>query len=260
MHSTLLIADLAKSIYKLPAEQWQAYTCFGLPSVVTLAKISFNAQKFELGFYSLGNGYRCYSPSLLRFFSPDKFSPFKEGGFNAYAYCSAEPTNRQDDAGTMWSSIKSLLTSKALKTTDELLEVVVLPRNPKGLDFLFQHEPDIAKNIIKNLDSRSLVALNRTSKSMYSITNKHSDELFLRHLPLDRNRAISHAEKAHYYELNGVMPSSANNRGYPFRRVQYEYPYDQSGSGPRYNANQPFSNRIQFGPSYRKELETKHRH
>ncbi len=34
----------------------------------------------------LGNGYRAYSPVLMRFNSPDSWSPFGEGGVNAYAY------------------------------------------------------------------------------------------------------------------------------------------------------------------------------
>lgn len=51
------------------------------------------------GHYLLGNGYRAYSPRLLRFHSPDNLSPFDAGGLNAYAYCAAEPVNRDDPSG-----------------------------------------------------------------------------------------------------------------------------------------------------------------
>lgn len=51
------------------------------------------------GCYMLGNGYRAYSPSLMRFFNPDRLSPFRSGGRNAYAYCAGDPVNRVDPSG-----------------------------------------------------------------------------------------------------------------------------------------------------------------
>lgn len=49
--------------------------------------------------YPLGNGYRAYVPSLMRFIAPDECSPFDEGGINAYAYCAADPINHLDPSG-----------------------------------------------------------------------------------------------------------------------------------------------------------------
>jgi len=43
------------------------------------------------GTYLLGNGYRAYSPTLMRFLAPDSWSPFGVGGRNAYCYCSGNP-------------------------------------------------------------------------------------------------------------------------------------------------------------------------
>jgi RHS repeat-associated protein len=51
--------------------------------------------------YVLGH-YRRYSPTLLRFLSPDATSPFGHGGLNAYAYCSGDPVNRSDPSGEGW--------------------------------------------------------------------------------------------------------------------------------------------------------------
>ncbi|TFW40033.1 RHS repeat-associated core domain-containing protein [Pseudomonas putida] len=51
--------------------------------------------------YLLGNGYRAYSPYLMRFYSPDNLSPFGKGGRNAYAYCEGDPTNNLDPSGQM---------------------------------------------------------------------------------------------------------------------------------------------------------------
>ena len=55
----------------------------------------------QVGCYLLGS-YRAYNPVLMRFNSPDAFSPFGEGGLNPYAYCAGDPVNRLDPQGTAW--------------------------------------------------------------------------------------------------------------------------------------------------------------
>ena len=49
--------------------------------------------------YPLGNGYRMYLPELMRFNSPDSWSPFGKGGIHPYAYCEADPINHVDPSG-----------------------------------------------------------------------------------------------------------------------------------------------------------------
>lgn len=49
--------------------------------------------------FHLGNGYRSFSPLLMRFSCPDDLSPFGEGGINCYAYCEADPVNHTDPSG-----------------------------------------------------------------------------------------------------------------------------------------------------------------
>ena len=53
--------------------------------------------------YHLGNGYRTYNPTLMRFNAPDSWSPFGSGGINQYAYCEGDPINRSDPSGHMSS-------------------------------------------------------------------------------------------------------------------------------------------------------------
>lgn len=71
----------------------------------------FNGEQLDAvtGLYLLGNGYRAYSPTLMRFNSPDSMSPFGAGGVNAYAYCLGDPVNRIDPTGHIsWQSIAGI--------------------------------------------------------------------------------------------------------------------------------------------------------
>lgn len=68
----------------------------------------FNGEQLDpvTGLYLLGNGYRAYSPTLMRFLAPDSMSPFGGGGVNAYSYCLGDPVNRVDPTGHIsWQSI-----------------------------------------------------------------------------------------------------------------------------------------------------------
>ena len=49
--------------------------------------------------YHLGKGKRLYLPTIMRFTSPDDFSPFLRGGINCYAYCLGDPVNYMDTTG-----------------------------------------------------------------------------------------------------------------------------------------------------------------
>jgi len=64
---------------------------------------AFNGERLDpvSGTYHLGNGYRAYSPVLMRFTCPDSWSPFGAGGINAYAWCEGDPVNRADPSGHM---------------------------------------------------------------------------------------------------------------------------------------------------------------
>lgn len=79
------------------------YTPFGHSQV---EGTGYTGQFKEVGTkgYFLGEGYRNYSPSILRFNAPDTYSPFGAGGVNAYAYCGAEPVNRLDPSGHFWKA------------------------------------------------------------------------------------------------------------------------------------------------------------
>ncbi|MEJ8864190.1 RHS repeat-associated core domain-containing protein [Pseudomonas jessenii] len=66
-----------------------------------LSLLGFNGERPDplTGHYHLGNGYRQFNPVLMRFNSPDSWSPFGKGGLNAYEYCSGDPVNQSDPNG-----------------------------------------------------------------------------------------------------------------------------------------------------------------
>lgn len=104
--SNLLATDLQRSVlHTVNPDKTQpiAYSVYGhRPAESGVASVlGFNGERADpvTGHYLLGNGYRAFNPVLMRFNSPDSFSPFGRGGINGYAYCSAEPVNRADPSG-----------------------------------------------------------------------------------------------------------------------------------------------------------------
>lgn len=80
-----------------------AYTPYGHrpQSSGLLSQTGFNGELPDplTGHYHLGKGYRQFNTVLMRFNSPDSWSPFGKGGLNAYTYCGGDPTNQMDPTG-----------------------------------------------------------------------------------------------------------------------------------------------------------------
>ena len=104
--ATLLTTDQQRSVLNaLEATQPNplAYTPYGHRPAKNslLSLLGFNGERPDpvTGHYHLGNGYRQFNPVLMRFNSPDSWSPFGEGGLNAYVYCADDPVNQEDRDG-----------------------------------------------------------------------------------------------------------------------------------------------------------------
>ncbi|WHS60959.1 RHS repeat-associated core domain-containing protein [Pseudomonas sp. G2-4] len=133
--TTLLATDQQRSVLNaLDATRPHplAYTPYGHRPAENglLSLLGFNGERPDpvTGHYLLGNGYRAFNPVLMRFNSPDSWSPFGEGGLNAYAYCDADPVNNIDPNG---HSLSSFL-STAINWLSKIAEYVAI----KGVRYL----------------------------------------------------------------------------------------------------------------------------
>lgn len=104
--SSLLATDLQRSVLHTvnpDKTQPMAYNVYGhRPADSGVASVlGFNGERADpvTGHYVLGNGYRAFNPVLMRFNSPDSWSPFGNGGINCYGYCGGDSVNRVDSSG-----------------------------------------------------------------------------------------------------------------------------------------------------------------
>jgi RHS repeat-associated protein len=130
--TSLLATDQQRSVlHTLSPAQRQpiAYSPYGHrpPENGLLSLLGFNGERPDpgTGHYYLGNGYRAFNPVLMRFNSPDSWSPFGEGGLNAYGYCGGDPRNRVDPTGHIGVVMITALSKqpnvllKGLRTTEK---------------------------------------------------------------------------------------------------------------------------------------------
>ncbi|MEE4919709.1 RHS repeat-associated core domain-containing protein [Pseudomonas alliivorans] len=109
LNCALLATTRQDSVIGTPQSAF-SYTPYGHrhPQANSMSLPGFNGQQADrvTGHYLLGNGYRAFNPVLMRFNSPDRLSPFGEGGLNAYAYCKGDPVNQVDPTGLIPSFMK----------------------------------------------------------------------------------------------------------------------------------------------------------
>ncbi|WLH00802.1 RHS repeat-associated core domain-containing protein [Pseudomonas beijingensis] len=158
--TTLLATDQQRSVLNvLDANRLHplAYTPYGHrpPGNGLLSLLGFNGERPDrvTEHYLLGIGYRGFNPVLMRFNSPDSWSPFGEGGVNAYGYCAGDPRNRVDPSGHVWRIGKYFRrlfnrVPKAHKTTIQTPTVIATQPSSHSLNSSLIQAQD---NTIKNL-------------------------------------------------------------------------------------------------------------
>jgi len=170
--TTLLATDLQRSVLhtldKSPSKESFAYMPYGhLPKESGLTiLLGFAGERHDTvtGHYLLGNGYRAFNPVLMRFNSPDSWSPFGKGGLNAYGYCLGDPVSFTDPTGHM-VPVLNLIT----KMSD-----ITLLENITSLSALESVHFDIFNNIAKYLDRTDMDKLSRISKPLADLSEKSS--------------------------------------------------------------------------------------
>ncbi|MCX2898110.1 RHS repeat-associated core domain-containing protein [Pseudomonas mandelii] len=116
LETTVLSTDQQRSVLSAldaTSPRSLAYAPYGHRSQGNglLSLLGFNGEPADpvTGHYHLGNGYRQFNPVLMRFNSPDSWSPFGKGGVNAYAYCGGDPVNRVDPTGHLIKAFSKLV-------------------------------------------------------------------------------------------------------------------------------------------------------
>lgn len=110
--------------------------------------LGFNGEQYDplTRMYTLGLGYRNYSPGLMRFTAPDSLSPFDAGGVNAYGYCAGDPVNYADPSGHVTKAML-ILGKQRLKPTNT--PTTQTPKTPVKKQKVYGH-------IVKKPEAQSL--------------------------------------------------------------------------------------------------------
>ncbi|MBF7142995.1 MULTISPECIES: RHS repeat-associated core domain-containing protein [Pseudomonas] len=176
--------------------------------------LGFNGQckeRYIVG-YLLGNGQRFYSPSQMRFTSPDSLSPFSEGGINSYVYAGNDPLNSIDPTGHV-KVIADLLkvARKAAGPTDSLLKKVA----NKAIGRKLMEKPLYSRILMHNAMGRDARALEKALQAPLlsniegfakGFQGSRAPELFWSHVR-QRNRPISSAIGEAFREFSaGRLP------------------------------------------------------
>ncbi|MDF5776987.1 RHS repeat domain-containing protein [Pseudomonas syringae] len=117
-------------------------------------RLGFNGELSEAdtGWQMLGNGYRAYSPVLMRFNSPDSWSPFGEGGVNGYAYVEGDPVNMRDPTGhSPWGALIRFLRAPLNTAADASIPKTLLINSKNTPVRLRKMKPSTVTNFEKRV-------------------------------------------------------------------------------------------------------------
>ena len=180
--ATLLATDQQRSVLNTldaTGPHPLAYSPYGHhPAIDRLLSVrGFNGEQPDplTGHYHLGNGYRQFNPVLMRFTSPDSWSPFGEGGLNAYGYCLGNPVTGNDRSGhtpiflksfLRWAGIyKKSAAKSAIKQFDKIVGSEATVGN------LFKAPRDVDLNITQGV-LIDIKANTKLTEGLYTYKNK----------------------------------------------------------------------------------------
>jgi RHS repeat-associated protein len=194
--SRLLTTDQQRSVRAIldaTRPQHLAYTPYGHRGPES-SLLGFNGERPDpvTGHYLLGNGYRAFNPVLMRFNSPDSWSPFGRGGLNAYGYCVGDPVNKRDDTGHMpFGKLFSLFSRRqglsrqnllskskqSLSTSQESLHSPIASTSQAtspsvGNDVTYRIQSDSSIYNIKDPIARNQAKLQNTKHNILNLKNQ----------------------------------------------------------------------------------------
>ncbi|WP_455887829.1 RHS repeat-associated core domain-containing protein [Pseudomonas rustica] len=94
----------------LQGRLFKTYTPYGFCPLTEHNLLAFNGERQEhTGHYILGNGYRSFNTTLMRFEKPDSYSPMGMGGINAFTYGLGDPVGHHDPSGHFSTAVMKSL-------------------------------------------------------------------------------------------------------------------------------------------------------
>lgn len=178
-----------------------AYSAYGHRSADAppSGHLSYNGERRETqtGWYLLGNGYRAFNPALMRFHSPDSWSPFGAGGVNAYMYVSGNPVENADPTGhiTVGSFMRFFkLPTKSNKIAQKSADVLKALSAPSGT---FDMVP-LAKGVPPN----------KLSSGQYNLSG---DQIIRHNNAVAFNESVDQGKKA-YISMERYLDDVADGR------------------------------------------------
>ncbi|WP_408596136.1 RHS repeat-associated core domain-containing protein [Pseudomonas sp. PLMAX] len=165
LDTTLLATDLQRSVLHTLTRNQQpqhiAYSPYGhrLAENALTSLLGFNGERPDAVTenYFLGNGYRVFNTKLMRFNSPDGWSPFGEGGLNSYGYCSGDPANKIDRNGRSATAFLRAFFKKKVKIQGHSFKMFSRTKASKAL----RAKKIIEKNLLEEVEIKT-----RLSKSL----------------------------------------------------------------------------------------------
>ena len=183
---TLLATDQQRSVLGtrgLTGSHFLAYSPYGHRRAENglLSLLGFNGERPDplTGHYHLGNGYRQFNPVLMRFNSPDSWSPFGEGGLSTYGYCGGDPRNEQDPTGHTPLLLKTLLRQLGLMAPSRRNALNMAQTNE--LTAFNQTQINTRKNIkLTTPESKIPEEMTAIKNQLERARQRHSQNLYLR--------------------------------------------------------------------------------
>ncbi|VVQ19595.1 hypothetical protein PS914_06334 [Pseudomonas fluorescens] len=218
MAATLLATDQQRSVLNAldATEPYHlAYTPYGHRPMENglLSLLGFNGERPDpvTGHYHLGNGYRQFNPVLMRFNSPDSWSPFGSGGLNAYTYCLGDPVNGTDPSGRIPVFLKSVLRSVGIMrkplTPQQATAVTKLTSMEHGIFYKEQnigrqYKPSVLEteldNVSTNRIKKYISAIHKDTINTDNSINKTLNELNVKKLSEQDKKTIEQLVNPNY--------------------------------------------------------------